>query len=453
MPDSENLAAVGRRLVPEVNAALRTSASDGMPVRAWPPDWEQTGRIHYFYRPNSLLARDADASRIAQALRELPPLPGERCAAEGMRAAVDPIDSPTKGVMRFPVATADDDTAVGPGHLEARLVEHLETHLGLGVISPEHVFEITKWVHCPATEPEPVLTADEAHHKELVEQALWPPLGDSQAGHGVHISVVDTGLLRGVEGWAPWLAGVAAHTEADIDDPDALDVRTGLPGSDGFADPYAGHGSFIAGVIRCVAPAADVVVERMLGKSGFVAETDMVTQIQQGLSRSPDIISVSAGGHTRGDVPPVALQALWEHRISQQGGVVIVAAAGNNGSSRPFWPAAFEWCIGVGSMSRDCQRRSWFSNTGSWVDVYAPGEDLVNAYARRAYKSFADGQIRDTSAGIVKWSGTSFAAPVVAALIAARMSRTGKNARTASADVLRAARAQFRPDIGPRLIP
>ena len=206
-------------------------------------------------------------------------------------------------------------------------------------------------------------------------------------------------------------------------------------------------------MIRCVAPGADVVVEGMIEPSGFVAEADMITQIQQGLSRSPDIISLSAGGHTRNDVPPLGLQELWTQRLSQQGGVVLVAAAGNQGTARPFWPAAFEWAVGVGSMSRDGQTRSVFSNYGSWVDVYAPGEDLVNAYPQMKYKTIVGGVERDTEAGIAEWSGTSFATPIVAALIAARMSRTGENGRTAARAVLAAARGQFRPGVGPRLFP
>jgi subtilisin family serine protease len=278
-------------------------------------------------------------------------------------------------------------------------------------------------------------------------------VGDPSAGRDVAVSVVDTGLLSGASEWAPWIEGVRPDTSADIEDPDQIKINALEHEIDGFADPYAGHGTFVSGVIRCGAPASTVVVERILGVAGFARESRLIQQIHDALTRSPDIISMSAGGYTRKNVPSLAFQVLWEERLSQLGGIVLVAAAGNQSETTPFWPAAFPWCVGVGSMSRDGQRRSWFSNHGAWVDVYAPGEDIVNAYAHLKYKTIVNGDVRDTSAGIVKWSGTSFSTPIVTGLIAARMSRTGENARQAADSLLAAARGQFRPGVGPRLFP
>jgi subtilisin family serine protease len=446
MPEiDERIAAVNERMVPEVKAGMMAAEAHDFPVRAWPPNWESAKHVDYFYRSGSVLTRDADAPRVARTLENLPTAASGADGAGGVMTAGQ-ARSPIKGVTCF-------ETSVSDSWHTYDTVEELEKRLGLGVVSHEHVFTITPWVFCPATEPEPVFEPQQALTPELVTDALWPPPADPAAGRGVRVSVVDTGLLRGVEGWAPWLAGVIPDSREDVEDPDTFNVDEHVPHPDGFADPYAGHGSFIAGVIRCVAPQAEVVVERLIGTSGFVSETDMIQQIHQGLSRSPDIISLSAGGHTRKDVPPIGLQALWNERLSRQGGVVLVAAAGNNTSSRPFWPAAFDWCVGVGSMSHDGQRRSWFSNFGSWLDVYAPGEDIVNVYPQLRYKTIAHRNERDTSAGIVKWSGTSFATPIVTGLIAARMSRTGESGRLAAESLLAAARSQFRPGIGPRLFP
>jgi len=321
------------------------------------------------------------------------------------------------------------------------------------VATLDHAFMITGYLACPATEPEPVITPAAAEDPVVVRDALWPGVGDSSGGRDVAVSVVDTGLLSRASEWAPWILGVRPDTSADIEDPDQIKINALEHEIDGFADPYAGHGTFVSGVIRCVAPASTVVVERILGVAGFARESRLIQQIHDALTRSPDIISMSAGCYTRKNVPSLAFQVLWEERLSQLGGIVLVAAAGNQSETTPFWPAAFPWCVGVGSMTRDGQRRSWFSNHGAWVDVYAPGEDIVNAYAQMKYKTIVDGDVRDTSAGIVKWSGTSFSTPIVTGLIAARMSRTGENARQAADALLAAARGQFRPGVGPRLFP
>jgi subtilisin family serine protease len=419
-----------RRLVPEVRTALNNAPD----VRAWPPSWHDNESVDYFYNSSTLLTRDRDLPRVQDVLRDLGAWRDE---------GGDPLIG---GVTRLGVNVRESQHT-------PNLVEELDSRLGTGVATLDHAFIITGWLSCPATEPEPVITPAAAEDPVVVRDALWPSEGDPSAGRDVAVSVVDTGLLSGASAWAPWIEGVQPDTSADIEDPDQIKINAVEHEIVGFADPYAGHGTFVSGVIRCVAPASSVVVERYLGVSGFARESRIIQQIHDGLARSPDIISMSAGCYTRKNVPPLAFQILWEERLSQLGGIVLVAAAGNQSGTTPFWPAAFPWCVGVGSMTRDGQRRSWFSNHGAWVDVYAPGEEIVNAYAQMKYKTIVDGDVRDTSAGIVKWSGTSFSTPIVTGLIAARMSRTGENARQAADALLAAARGQFRPGVGPRLFP
>jgi subtilisin family serine protease len=87
-------------------------------------------------------------------------------------------------------------------------------------------------------------------------------------------------------------------------------------------------------------------------------------------------------------------------------GIDIVASAGNDNVSQETWPAAR--FIGVGSINPR-EERSCFSNYGPWVDHWVIGEEVLGELPPGS-----DGQV-EFEIGPVTWSGTSFAAPQVAA--------------------------------------
>lgn len=307
--------------------------------------------------------------------------------------------------------------------------------IGEGVATPNHVLTVCDGIvaPCPATEPRPVEDGIEPN----------PGVRTDNSGSGVLIYIADTGLLEHADADHSWLNGVTASGPYD---------PRQQPG--GFIPPYTGHGTFVAGVARCIAPQADVTVSDVFNVAGSALESDFVKDLRTALDLGVDIFHLSVAAPSRNNLPLLAFEG-WLALLDQYKGAVCVVAAGNSGVRTPMWPAAFRQVVSVGALTLDGRSRADFSNYGGWVDVYAPGRDIVNAYTTGVYK-YRDAPYTDQEAefyGMAKWSGTSFSTPIVTGLIAARMSRTGENGRQAADALLREARANAIPGVGAILMP
>jgi len=373
------------------------------------------GEVDFLCEDGIILARTEDADRVTEVLL--------RQTAPRRRPDLR-LPGATNGVVRLTLdGTAFDDVI--------RALEAIDAELGVGVATPNHVLSITPVTGCPATEPEEVDPA------AIPDPGVCPSGGN---GARVLLHVLDTGLVDGAATDHSWLGGVTG----DLD-----------PVVNGQIESYTGHGTFIAGVARCMAPATEVFVRAAFVFAGATLEIDFVKEMETALAAGADVISLSAGTSTRYDVPLLAFEAFWRARFPFHKGVVLVAAAGNSSDRRPFWPAAFERVVSVGALDANWRNRAFFSDYGGWVDVYAPGEGLVNAFATGDFtckESPYVNQVRHFE-GMARWSGTSFSTPLVAGLIAGRMSSEGENGRRAAKALLAKARADRLATVGPVLLP
>ena len=189
-----------------------------------------------------------------------------------------------------------------------------------------------------------------------------------------------------------------------------IDVSDG--GSDVAAiDKSTGreHGTLAAGLLAAasdnqvgVAGVSDNSVALTLIKAGsdevaWSTITHGIEAIAAAVKEEVAIISISRGAF--GADTPIFKKVI-EKAIAKN--IIIIAAAGNYNSSSLFYPAAFDHVIAVGSVGKT-GKKSWFSNYGPWVDLAAPGEEMLTTTLGNSYAIT---------------EGTSHATPLVAGVIA-----------------------------------
>ena len=256
------------------------------------------------------------------------------------------------------------------------------------------------------------------------------------AGHGAEIGragprvwILDTG--RATLANSPSIGDRGIR--GDDEEPDLLPSTV-----DGLVDPVAGHGTFIAGIVERLEPGCEITVKHVVDPDGSALESDIEAAIYDllasGADQSRTLLNLSFGGALQDPCDSVLGDAIAD---AQDAGVVVVASAGNEASCRPTYPANFAGVVAVGAVDEGGQPAP-FTNVGHWVQACAVGVEIASTFFdfQENPASPTVGQPTHNFQGWARWSGTSFAAPVVVAAIAQQLSDGAMSSSEALAAVL-----------------
>jgi hypothetical protein len=257
----------------------------------------------------------------------------------------------------------------------------------------------------------------------------------------VNVAVMDTGIQ-------------ATHPDLNVvQSAGFVDIPQGSPGYNG--DDWNGHGTMVAGVIGAldtnfgvvgVAPGVRLWSVQIVGPTesawaNFLEGMDYIATNADQI----EVINASIAGEADSEGPLIAVQTAVSNVVSM--GIVFVAAAGNNaddiagadgiyGTYDDVLPAALSQVMAVSAMDSDPTDTNssplaqhydamWYSSNfstgpkpncpvvspGGGIDVAAPGVNILSTYIGSGYATS---------------TGTSFASPHAAGLVALYIAANGR---------------------------
>jgi subtilisin family serine protease len=245
----------------------------------------------------------------------------------------------------------------------------------------------------------------------------------------------DAARIGEVPDWALRAAGrvkiAVIDSGADLRAPDVADKAPAtwsvLSRSHRVADEL-GHGTFVSSLaagsvddgvgIAGFGGDAQLLVIQAIDRNGYITDVDEAAAIVYAVRHGAKIINLSIGGSQTSPIEKRAIRYAAKH------GVLLVAAAGNEyrDGNQTEYPAALLQPVGsrgrggiglaVGATKMNGTRAD-FSNTGTYLSLAAPGDNVFAAES--ADSDWPHAQPPWSSPGYYGWaSGTSFAAPEVA---------------------------------------
>lgn len=248
----------------------------------------------------------------------------------------------------------------------------------------------------------------------LLDQ-LWR---DTNQGEGVRVAVIDTGVSiehKQLEDAVDTKNGrnfLPKKTKKDKKDKKDKYGRSQPRGKANGTTDDVGHGTKIAGIIAArpaddtgfvgLAPKATIIPIKQNDANGSGTAETLAQAIDHAVKVRADVINISQDT-AQALRSKSSLQLAVNRALAAD--VVVVASAGNDGlggNVKETYPASYPGVLAVASSDRNNERAP-FSQSGDFVDVAAPGVDMISTVPK-------GGHCAD--------NGTSFSAPYVAGVAA-----------------------------------
>ncbi|ESK97252.1 serine-type endopeptidase [Moniliophthora roreri MCA 2997] len=287
------------------------------------------------------------------------------------------------------------------GRFTESVIEQIRDRPEVEYVEPDQVVKISE---LKTQKGAPWGLARVSHRKKLTFGTFTSYVHDPKGGEGVDVYVIDTGInVKHVEfeGRAFWGKTIPQN---DVDE-------------DGN-----GHGTHCAGTIASraygVAKSANVIAVKVLGSNGSGSMSDVVagvdwasTSAKAKMQAAQEEFRKTGKTAHKGSVANMSLGGGKSPTLDRvvnsaaDNGLHFAVAAGNeNRDACQSSPAAAEKAVTVGASNlRDA--KAYFSNHGSCVDIFAPGENIKSTWNSGNHSSNTI-------------SGTSMASPHTAGVIA-----------------------------------
>ncbi|MCH7557632.1 MAG: S8 family serine peptidase [Planctomycetes bacterium] len=166
-----------------------------------------------------------------------------------------------------------------------------------------------------------------------------------------------------------------------------------------------GHGTQVSGVIAAVGNNGEGVSGinwhcsiMALRLSLEFTSAEVAAALDYAAANGAHVLNMSFGADEFGpDGDPIVKEAI-DNAFAQ--GVLLSASAGNDDTTKPNYPAAYYNVMAVASTNGE-DIKTGHSSFGTWVDITAPGTDIVTT---------------DLNGKYIATAGTSFSSPYVAAV-------------------------------------